>query len=854
MATKSTGLTPSTFGAQEALLDLADHFFEPDSYSTLKSGLLGFMTASMGRIAGEGAFHRNVLFRENFLNTASLPRSIYNYAKIYDYTVGLATPSTCRALVGLYLDEVRSAIGSEAGTLTLPRGQQVFLGSTPFILAGAVSLHVLEDSRVTAEYDTASMDFPLVNGSSYVRTYMMPQVVGNNGETRTVVFMEVHLHQAVPRVQEFQVVSSSSMENSFYQVALPPGSQLASFRVMYREAGEASWRRLPAYFNETVTPDENEFCFYSFSGDSEIEVFFSPLPGLFRPAYNSQLRVEFLTTDGTGGNFDFTGTPSITVAGVQRGMASMVELVTMPAGGRNMETLLEVKRGILRKILQRNSIIIERDLEDYLSQVIDRTQVNQSQLNFIKRRDDIQTRLFASFMLVRDSAGRVVPTNTVPLDLEVADLEARGWSLKPGTLIVYDRRNDLYRLLGPGEYPDRMATDPNSFVYCVPFLMEFRTTPFPRLVYYRNQVEIDQPLTAQPGDVVVSDSFLANSVTVRRNSAFENTYQMDVALTSNLGNDVLRARCLLRARFFSEKGDDLGYAEATHLQGTNMFRAMLTTEDAFDEKSQMLLTNSLWNEVDGTLMPAAPITEKVKVRLELYYNNANPDTSGRFVERDGQIFQLVHIFQTHDSISLYNSLERVMASGMHVTESGTFHCNDVPLVGASYFLNPRISREIMGVVEAYHGAILETFDLLHNNTSVDVKLFNTYGPSKAFSLDRVNLSIALGIRPRGRANEALRSEVIRQTSAFVLSCNENDKSRFSISNLIRHLENEIEEIAYIRFDSLNGVAAQNVEHIYASAALEQDNKRVPELLNVTTMMRSSLDQDPYVPDVRVTFI
>ena len=54
--------------------------------------------------------------------------------------------------------------------------------------------------------------------------------------------------------------------------------------------------------------------------------------------------------------------------------------------------------------------------------------------------------------------------------------------------------------------------------------------------------------------------------------------------------------------------------------------------------------------------------------------------------------------------------------------------------------------------------------------------------------------------------------------------------------------------------SLNGVAAQNAELIYSDAALSQDNKRIPEYLNVATILRSTLDQDPYVPDVQVTFI
>ena len=847
----STGFSPSVYGAEEALLDLADTYLEPGSYSTLKSGFLGYMTGAMARVSAEGVHHRNALYGENFLNTASLPRSIYNYAKIYDYLISQATPSSCRVLVGLYLDEVRAALGAQTGVITFPRGQSIYLGSTPFVLAGAVSLVLMEQGRVAAEYDLTQMDFPEVNQAEYVRTYVTPQVVDTAGTTRTVVYLEVRVHQAVPRVNEFKVVSASALETSFYRVKMPTGQQLTKFRVLYKRPVDAVYRELPAYFNETVTPTEVEYCFYSFTSSDELEIYFSPLPGAFRPAYNSQLRVEYLTTTGAAGNFDFTGIPVMTVNG--ESLTTLVEIVTQPAGGYDKESLMQVKRGILRKILQRKNIIIETDLEDYLAGAVDRTQVNESTMTFIKRRDDIQTRLFAAYLMVRDGSGRVVPSNTVSLDFEAADLAARGWSLPAGTLIVYDRRNSVYRLVAPGEYPDKMAADPNSFVYCVPFLMQFRTAPFPRLVYYRNQIALDAPLSSLPGETVSADSFLANSVTVKRNSAFESTYQIDFPVSSNLDAAGLASKCVVRVRFLDTNGVSLGYAEASHIDGTNIFRAVVSTADQFDTESRMLFTSSIWTDQD-VLAETLPLPEDIRLKIELYYDSSDPSTDVSHVIRGDRIFQLTNVFQTIDPLSLYKSLERVMSSGMYVTTAGTFHCDGVPLIGASFFLNARIGTESLGVVEKYHSAIFDIFDLLHNNTSVDVKLYNTYGPSKLYNLDRINISLVLEVHLRGKASEDLRQQIITAAAAFIQTCNSNDGGRFSISNLTTYLENTIQDVAYVRFVSLNGVGAQNAEMIYTAAALQQDNKRVPEFINAATLLRSTLDADPYAPDIQVAFI
>ena len=376
MTTTPLGLDPSMYGAEDALLNIADHYLKPGSYSTLRSGLLGYMTGAMARASAGGAYHRNALYLEGFLNTASLPSSIYNFAKIYNYEVSTATPSQCRVLVGFYLDEIRTTMGGETGVLTIPRGQPMYLGATPFVVAGEVQLSILEGSRVQATYNPNAMDFPLADGATYVRTYMVQQSVAG-GAVRTVVYLELYAHQAVPRATVFQVVTSNALETSFYRVTLPTGEQLAEFRVSYKGPTDAAYRPLEKIFNETAAPTTNEFCFFSFTGDGQIEIYFSTLPNLFRPSFNSQLQVEFLTTQGSTGNFNFTGTPSVPFTS-QRGITTVAELITQPSGGSDMETLKEVKQGILSKILQRNSIIIETDLQDYLRGAIRATSVNNS--------------------------------------------------------------------------------------------------------------------------------------------------------------------------------------------------------------------------------------------------------------------------------------------------------------------------------------------------------------------------------------------------------------------------------------------------------------------------------------------
>jgi hypothetical protein len=160
----------------------------------------------------------------------------------------------------------------------------------------------------------------------------------------------------------------------------------------------------------------------------------------------------------------------------------------------------------------------------------------------------------------------------------------------------------------------------------------------------------------------------------------------------------------------------------------------------------------------------------------------------------------------------------------------------------------------MKMLGVYHEAIREVFDYLHNNTAVDIKLYNSYGPSLEFNLDRINISLVLDVKVTGSRSEDLRQTIVAETVAFVVSCNDKDGSRFSMSNLMTHLETRIPQIAYVRFQSINGILLQNAQQLYARNVMEQNNKRVPEYLNVATLFQNSLAADPFSPDVTVNFI
>ena len=74
-------ITPSKNEIYNKLLTVASKYTELDS-DYLTSGLFGYITESMAMLMRD-SIHKNMLYNESFLNTAMMPKSVYNWAKMF---------------------------------------------------------------------------------------------------------------------------------------------------------------------------------------------------------------------------------------------------------------------------------------------------------------------------------------------------------------------------------------------------------------------------------------------------------------------------------------------------------------------------------------------------------------------------------------------------------------------------------------------------------------------------------------------------------------------------------------------------------------------------------------------------
>ena len=128
--------------------------------------------------------------------------------------------------------------------------------------------------------------------------------------------------------------------------------------------------------------------------------------------------------------------------------------------------------------------------------------------------------------------------------------------------------------------------------------------------------------------------------------------------------------------------------------------------------------------------------------------------------------------------------------------------------------------------------------VLENNFTIDFKLFNTYGPSKIYSLDskgenmvsRVNLTLNFRLRLIQSTDSYTVNYIIKDIKDILEDL--NDISSLHIPNLITTITNTYRNsVEYIEFLGINGYGP-GVQHLYKNET--DDVSIVPEFLTVHT--------------------
>jgi hypothetical protein len=619
---------------------------------------------------------------------------------------------------------------------------------------------------------------------------------------------------------------------------------------------------LKTYFNNTFTPpDDEKYCYYTFIDDNRIELSFSALPNNFRPRFNSVLEVEVYTTEGSKGNFTYSGDVLVTFIndGEMRKIPILINPLTDASGGKDRPSFVEIKNKLIEDYLVRDNLITDYDLDLYFNKLGEENKINNSSIKFIKKRNDAIKRLWNAFLLLRNNEGRVIPTTTIPsLLLTTKELEENNYTIPENTAVVYDIENDnyfcVYHKLLLQDYMDRSK----YLIYSIPYLIKIEQNPILASIYYKTHISQPISLAFKYINPNIPYQFIVSSFDVERNNMSNEVYTFTLSLSTNLTDKNFDENVKVRGILKSKAGEVYGYFDFNRISDTELiYEGYLATERTnIINNNKMNIYNSLYSietnpipDNDGlTSVVNAYIDGEVYLDIAIMYKN--PFSTEKFGESskmpDMEEFATVCILRNEDPIKLFSNLSNVIESNVHPVNNGLL-LRSVPLIEHTYFqYNYNL---VYNLLDSFMETLKDNLNKLENNTSVDIKLYNTYGKSFSYysnkklnpitnkydyeMIKRVDLDIKLNIYVNNIITTEDDLAIKQYISDFIESSNE--EGIFPISNLIRRLEENFSIIRYIEFESINDLPVQKVESKYTSMmdmTQQEMIDYVPEYLNL----------------------
>lgn len=839
MANYESVIAESSHIFDNKALQLAERFFVIEDTSLLKVGSFGYNTAINSNMMRDATFLMNMHYNEFFLTSSRLNSTVYNWAKMLDYDVDLSTPAMIPAGIKLNLEDLEraatiSATNGNNRELTIKRDTIFDVGGFNFLLPYDLHITLIRNSTgqvtVTAIYDFEEFNFrPSLVTTPYLKT-MLTSDLGIQS-----VVISVNLYQIKKSEWIFTMASNDILDIGIVEVNY--GRNVVNFRAMYSEnkTNVDNFVNVETIFNEMRQPNTPIFAYYTYIGDDILRLTFSNRPGEFRPAFNSKIKLEVFTTDAEEANFNYSGMINIRSAVLENVQHSCTPLASSTTGGASGKSFRESKIALMQKLRTRNSITTSFDLQTYFDQVKRERLDTNSDFVAVKLRDDIIRRQFSLYILSRNTRGDIVPTNTVDLQLSMDEIENLGYSLKPGTLIVYDRIERRYRLLADDEMPEAYLKAKDSYLYAIPFLLNIDFKEFPKANFYLTNYSKTVPVAYNYLNTETPYEIIVNNFEIRRDPLYDiDSFVISTYLNTN---SVDVSQVIVRAVIY--KGTEpIGYADLNRVGTTSEYQLQVTTPDEFDKDGNYLIRDTFRDIESGQLITEIKLDGTYSLHFGILLRNkgntiAKPGVFARMTDVDE--FVLVSILESNENIAFAVNLTDVMYSQIRYMENtGKIRISHVPLIGALAYLNMDQNKEIMNDIHDALNVAQVVSTNLENNTTVDVKLYNTYGVSQYFDIDTVDLRLKLTMALNINTNKLLEEEIKVFIAQYIESCNITTEKRFSYSNLVRLLETNFPQIKYIKFFTINGGNIQSMKQVkYLDASLEDlPITYVPEFLNV----------------------
>lgn len=427
---------------------LVEKFF-PDIDVDLRTvGMIGYVTELIANTSEDSFNTTSVLFRETFPNRAQLKESIYSHAALFQIDDVFSSAAACKFLIVLEeaaiinnLTRNDDAARKNEYEFFIDKNTVIFVEGQPFTIDYDIRIvavrrrpedgigedrWIFSAEYVTSEYNNSlsSINEPYIRVRRSIDGYMA---------------LEVWTHQCIRDIREDEIIEN--VEVNFPVLDFKFSEQLAGFDILYKEAGSDTWVQLDKKIVYSQ-PQSEPFCYYQIVKEGLLRISFNTKDTFFMPEFNSQVQVILYITEGQDGNFDtYNGNNISIVPNYEKYKYNSSYLVAAtPVGasqnGSDEKDIEALQALTVEGYRTANALTTDNDLQLYFNNY--KYRFGNSDIFFIRKRDDIYERIFSAFMIVRNGS-YVYHTNSLHLKMNMYDMtnnEKNVFILEPGTVFT----------------------------------------------------------------------------------------------------------------------------------------------------------------------------------------------------------------------------------------------------------------------------------------------------------------------------------------------------------------------------------------------------------------------------------
>lgn len=857
----NTNFDPSIYNIQQTINDITKKYIPNESEDTLALGIFGYVQDVTSLQIQNDIIINSELGNELWPSRAKYEKNVISHSIIQNITDINAKPAILQVLIGFEEDKLSSLFINDI--FTIDKEYTFMIGEFEFHLEYDIKIQRTYMPSAgqyiySARYDMVRENTLSSINNPYTNT---PYIQLENG--KRTIYVPCQIMQVTHVTEYRKVITSSSVDNKTFEFEFE--DQLADFEVCVMERDKTAYLT-PVLDGAPIDNHIEYYCYYTYIDSNTIRVRFDSLSYL--PTLNADVEIYIKTTKGAEGNFDRDTSDYLQLALSSdiynyKNFTIYVRTGEASKGGEDRKSVSELRRLLPKEALSRGSITTTKDLQNFFNTMV--LDSNKVRVEIMKKiSNDFEKRSYYAYLVMKDEYENIIPTNTINIEVPYSAFDThdnRKYVLKPGCCIVYengighvyDKDSDKLQVL--------LEDDTRNLIYTIPFMLVVTAQPL-YVSYYLAIMNYPVYLTFDYINQKSNIQFICSYITWTRKFLTEgDIYYLDMKLTENLNDgsnilsydkdgNIIYSRLKVAMVIYNDDLDDpYRYAIGEVIEKNSHYHVQfkLRTSDLINDDNKIRIEDvyvpKSFNKDYGYF------TGHVSVKLYVLYEDEDGseygtyDLSNIIPSDELKGWSVTNMYTVNGGLNFYYNYSQVMSSLVKDTtvlneygdETG-FLINSVPVVKYSYMNDEHNIQEFINQINYEKAYIDQATELLENNFLIDFKLFNTYGKSTLYTIDRagtklvdrIHLTLNFELRLLETSDNNTKDYILQDIKEMIEDLNTIDS--LHIPNLITTITNTYKNsIEYIEFLGFNDYGP-GTQHLYRQES--DDITAVPEFITV----------------------